>query len=295
MQQTVDAAEVDECTKIGDILDDALANLILGELLHQLFALARSFRLENHAARNHDVAAALVELDDLELVGVAEQLVDVGYATKGNLRAREECIYSHEIDYYAALDLLDEGSFDGLITFVGNADAFPDAHEVGLLLGEDDGAFLVFEVLEQNFDFIADGEFRHVLELFERDGAFRLEADVEYDEIFANFEYTGLDDLAFFDGGECSVVHLHHCFVLFRREFVFFVEFRAPVGQRTELRLLFIALFASCQLGWHIAIQVDIKVRIEVCIVFRFELVCVGHAVVSLRNRGTALAAPRSG
>ena len=43
MQQAVDTAEIDECTEVGDVLDDALPHLILLELLHQLFALARPF------------------------------------------------------------------------------------------------------------------------------------------------------------------------------------------------------------------------------------------------------------
>ena len=190
VQQAVDAAEVDERTEVGDVLDDALPDLVLLQLLHQLLALAGTLVLEDHAARDDDVAAALVELDDLELELLAEQLVDVRDATERDLRTREECVDAHEVDDHATLDLLDERAFHRLIVLVGEADALPHAHEVRLLLREDDRAFLVLEVLEEDFDFVADLEVGDVLELFERDAAFRLEADVEDDHVVADLEHA---------------------------------------------------------------------------------------------------------
>ena len=157
------------------------------------------FLLEDHPTRHYDVAATLVELDDLEFVLVPEQLVDVGHATECDLRTRQERINAHEVDDHAALDLLDERAFDRHVALVGHADALPHAHEVGLLLGQDDGAFLILEVLKQHFDFIADLEVGHVLELFERDRPFGLETDVEDDQVLANLEDVRLDDLPFFD------------------------------------------------------------------------------------------------
>jgi hypothetical protein len=44
-----------------------------------------------------------------------------------------------------------------VIGLVGLADLLPHAEEVGLLLGEDDRALLILEVLEEDFDFIGDG------------------------------------------------------------------------------------------------------------------------------------------
>ena len=125
VEQAVDAAEIDECTEVGDVLDDALPHLILLELLHQLLALARPLVLEDHATRDDDVAAALVQLDDLELELLAEQLVDVRDATERDLRTREERVDAHEVDDHATLDLLDERAFDRLIVLVGEADAAP--------------------------------------------------------------------------------------------------------------------------------------------------------------------------
>src|SRR5919109_3820075 len=119
MEQAVHAAEIDEGTKVGDVLDHALSDLILLELLHQLLALAGALDLEDHAARYHDVSSTLVELDDLELVLLPEQLVDVRHATQCDLRAGEERVDTHEVDDDTTLDLLDERPFHWLIVLVG--------------------------------------------------------------------------------------------------------------------------------------------------------------------------------
>src|SRR5688572_31988973 len=167
MQQSIDTAEIDECTEVGDVLDDAFAHLILLELLHELFALSSTFAFQDHATRHDDVPAPLVQLDDLELELLAEQLVDVRNATQRDLRAGEERVDTHEVHHDAALDLLLKHAFDRLVVLVSDADALPDAHEIRLLLREDDGAFLVFQMLQQHFDLVAGLEVGHVLEFFE--------------------------------------------------------------------------------------------------------------------------------
>src|SRR5215208_3437801 len=138
MQQAVDTAEIDERTEVGDVLDDALPHLILLELLHELLALPRALVLEDDSTRDDDVAATLVQLDDLELELLAEELVDVWHATERDLRTRQERVDAHQIDHHTALDLLDEGAFDRLISFIRDADLLPHAHEVGFLLRQND-------------------------------------------------------------------------------------------------------------------------------------------------------------
>ena len=155
MQQAVHAAEVDEGAEVGDVLDDALPHLTHRQLLHQVLALVGPLVLEDHAAAHDDVPPALVQLDDLELVGLAQQLVDVRHPAERDLAAREERVDAHEVHDDAALDLLDQGAFHRLIGLIGHADLLPDPHEVGLLLRQDDRAFLVLEVLEEDLDLLA--------------------------------------------------------------------------------------------------------------------------------------------
>src|SRR6266566_890824 len=220
VQQAVDAAEIDERPEVGDVLDDALPHLIDRQLLHQDVALRLALGLEQHAARHDDVATPFVELDDLELETLAEQLVDVRHATERDLAARQERIHAHEVHDHAALDLLHEGPRDRFIFFVRFPDLLPDAHEVGLLLRQDDGAFLVLEVLEEDLDFVAFFQTLGVFELIDGYRAFGLEADVEDDGGVGHAQHLRFDDLAFFDIRERPLVQQSHFLDLVRGVFL---------------------------------------------------------------------------
>ncbi len=212
VQQAVDAAQVDERPEVGDVLDHALPHLAHGELLHQVLALVRPLVLEDHAAADHDVPPALVELDDLELVALAQQLVDVRHPAERDLAARQEGVDAHQVHDHAALDLLDQGALHRLVGLVGLLDLLPHPHEVGLLLGEHDRALLVLEVLEEDLDFIARaGEF---LEFVQGHGALGLEADIQDDGALGDAEDLRLDDLALDDLGHRPFIHREHRLVL---------------------------------------------------------------------------------
>src|SRR5450631_4014606 len=90
MQQPVDATQVDEGPVLGEVLDDTLDDLAFLELIERLLLERRSFLLKQHPARQNDVAALLVELDDLEAVALAEQVVEVAHRAKIDLRTRQE-------------------------------------------------------------------------------------------------------------------------------------------------------------------------------------------------------------
>ena len=68
-KQAVDAAEVDERTVVGDVLDHAVDDLTLFEVLHQLLALLGAGLFQHGAAGDDDVAAAAIHLQDLERLG----------------------------------------------------------------------------------------------------------------------------------------------------------------------------------------------------------------------------------
>src|SRR6266511_145572 len=88
-------------------------------------------RSASSSTRHDDVAAPLVQLDDLELEALPEQLVDVRDAAQGDLTPRQERVHAHQVDDDAALDLLDERPADPFVLLVRFADLFPDPHEVG--------------------------------------------------------------------------------------------------------------------------------------------------------------------
>ena len=108
MQQAVDAAEIDEGAVIGDVLDHAVDDLALFEVLHQLLALLGAGLFEHGAARHDDVAAAAVHLEDLELLIDIHQRADVADRPDVDLGPRQERHRAVEIDGEAALDLVED-------------------------------------------------------------------------------------------------------------------------------------------------------------------------------------------
>src|SRR4029077_19123174 len=230
MEQSVHAPEIDERAEVGDVLDDPFPDLTDLQLLHQDIAFGLALRLEQDAATYDDVATPLVQLDDLELEALAEQLVVVGPPPQRDLAAWEKRVHAHQVHHHAALDLLHERARDRLILLVGLADPLPHPHEVGLLLREDHRAFLVLEMLEEDLDLISLFERVRILELVDRHRALGLEADVENHRGVGHAQHLGLDDLAFFDVGERTLVQLRHLRDFVRR--ILFVQIRtnAKVG-----------------------------------------------------------------
>src|SRR5690606_2346213 len=114
MQQAVDAAEIDERTVVGDVLDHAVDNLTLFEVLDDLGTLLGAAFLEDGAARHDDVAATAIHLEDLEGLRVVHERGDVADRTDVDLRTRQEGDGAVQIDGEAALDLVEDDAFDAL-------------------------------------------------------------------------------------------------------------------------------------------------------------------------------------
>ena len=170
------------------------------QVLEGGFLEAVALLLEKHAPRKHDVAALLVELDDLELEGLAEEAVEVADRPEVDLRAGKERFHAAADGHgEAALHALRDRAFDQLVALARGADLVPDLELVGLLLGEDDEAVLVLLGFDQDVDGIAGGR-RDVAfgvdELVKRDDAFGLVSDVDDDGVFADFQDRPGDDVA---------------------------------------------------------------------------------------------------
>src|ERR1700691_900340 len=125
VQQAVDAAEVDERTVVGDVLDDAVDDLTFFEILHQFLSLLGAGLFENRAARHHDVAAAAIHLEDLERLRVVHQRCDVADRPDIDLRARQEGHGTVEIDGEAALDLIEDDAVHLLVVVEGLLELAP--------------------------------------------------------------------------------------------------------------------------------------------------------------------------
>ena len=200
MEEAVDAAEIDERTVLGDVLDRAGDDLVLLKVLEGGFLETVALLLEKHTTREHDVAALLVELDDLELEGLTEEAVEVADRPEIDLRPWQERFdASADGHCEAALHPLGDRALDELVALARGADLVPDLELVGLLLGEHDEAVLVLLGFDQDVDGITGGR-RDIAfgidELVKRDDSFGFVSDVDDDGVFADFQDRPGDDVA---------------------------------------------------------------------------------------------------
>src|SRR5581483_4818712 len=77
VQQAVDATKIHEGTELGDVLDDALADLARLDLGEQLLLHLLTLIFQQLAARDDDVAAGLVDFENLALDGAIDVVGNV--------------------------------------------------------------------------------------------------------------------------------------------------------------------------------------------------------------------------
>ena len=126
--------------------DSMMSYLAEEELLDQGGPLLLPLPLQDHPAGDHDVPPPLVELDDLEVVGLTQEILDVRDSPEGDLGSREEGVHAHEVHRDPPLDLANQGPLDWDVGLVGLLDLLPHAQEIGLLLRAYDHAVFVLDL-----------------------------------------------------------------------------------------------------------------------------------------------------
>src|SRR4029453_8890603 len=156
VDQPVHAVEVDERAEVDDVrdlpLDDVARAQAVEDRLPHLLALV----LEDGAAREDDVVARAVELDDLAAELLAEELVEVLDAPDVDERGRKEPAYA-EVEDETALDDFDDLARDRLAGLCSSLDALPRELEARTLLGEDEAPFGVLLREHERVDLLTDG------------------------------------------------------------------------------------------------------------------------------------------
>src|SRR5579883_2312685 len=181
VQQPVDAAEVDERPVVGDVLDGPLEDDAFLEDLERLLLERRPLALEHGAARDHDVAAGAVELEDRKPSTLADVAVEVARGAEIGVRARQERRHP-DIHLEPALYLADDRALDDPLAVIGALDVAPDLELERLLAGEHDLAGLGVVGLEEDVDLVALADRERAVavgELVPRDVPLGLVPDVD--------------------------------------------------------------------------------------------------------------------
>src|SRR2546428_629255 len=197
VQEAVDAAQVDEGAVVGQVLHDAGEDGALLQLLEGVLLQRLPLLLQQDAPAEHDVAALLVELDHLELELLADQLAATADRPQVHLRPGVERLHPHA-DREPALHAPDDGPLAEVVSLARGGDLVPDAHLVGLLLGEDDHARVVLARLEQHLHRIAHlhvGLAADEPELLDGNLALALVPDVHHCVVLGELDHAAADDL----------------------------------------------------------------------------------------------------
>ena len=212
VEQAVHAIEVDERAEVGEVLDHALDGAADLDGVEKALPLFAALLLDEFAARKDDVFPVVVDLDDLEIVGVADELLEILGRNNVDLRAGEKRLDA-DVDDEAAFDDRLDLAFDEAVAVEDLDDLLPVLAVGCFFLGKDDGTLVVFEAAEENFDFVADLEVVGVVELAQRDDALGFIADIDEDFAVANLQDAAFDDAALFEVAKRfrdQFLHLNH-------------------------------------------------------------------------------------
>ena len=166
--------------------------------VEELLALFAALLLDELAAAEDDVLPVVVDLDDLEVVGVADELLEILRRDDVDLRGGQER-FDADVDHEAAFDDGLDLAFDQPVAGEDSRNLVPILVISGLLPSRERPCLIVLEALEEHFHFVADFHGLDVLELGRRNDALRFVADIDEDFSRANLENASFDDATFFE------------------------------------------------------------------------------------------------
>ena len=193
VQQTVDTAQVNKRTEIGDVLDEAFSQVAHRQDFEQSFLFFLASVFDQATARHNDVASGFVDLQDHALDFLADVVRDVGRTADIHLTGGQEHVDAILDDVLAVhlatnghqqttFDLANNRSANHVAFRMRLDDFFPVANTTGFFHRQDDQTDAVFKFFQQHFNLRAGlGKDFAVFPLFSLNDPFALVSDVNND------------------------------------------------------------------------------------------------------------------
>ena len=147
VEQAVHSIQIDERAEVGEIFYGALHLVADLHAFHEFLSLLAPLLLDQFAPAEHDVFAVVIDLDDFEIVSVADKLLQIFRRNDIDLRCRQKC-FDTDVHHQAAFDHGFHFSFDQAIAVKNTRNFVPVLTICGFLFRKDDHAFVVFQALE---------------------------------------------------------------------------------------------------------------------------------------------------
>ena len=196
VQQTVDAADVDKGSEIGDILDFAREDLAHFDGRQQMTLLVSPLFFEHPPAADHHVAAPLAELDDLDLHGLADVPVEITRGAPRQLARRHERVHA-DVDLQAPFDAPHDAALDCAVFFIHLLNVGPVLDAICFGFRENRHPVLVFGLFNKHIELIAHLDCRRVRKLCNAHDAFTLVPNVNEHPVWTDFHNRAADHFAF--------------------------------------------------------------------------------------------------
>ena len=178
VDQTVYAAQVDEYTIRGDVLNGSFENLTLLQLRDDFLLLLFQFSLDESLVADNNVLVFLIDLDNLELHCLAHENIVVTDGLNVNLRAGEECFDTEYIYNHTTLSAALHEALDDFFIFQSLVHAIPRTACTSLLVRKNQLTLLVLLIFDVNLNRVTYLQFGIVTEFAGGDDTIALVADV---------------------------------------------------------------------------------------------------------------------
>ena len=168
--------------------------------------------LDHLASAEHHIFAIVIDLDDFEVVGVANELLQIFWRNDVNLRRGQKRLNA-DVHHEAAFDHRFHLALDQAVTLENTDDFVPVLAVGGFLLRKNDHAFFVLQPLQEHLHFVADFQRIGILKFGQRNNALGFVLDIDQDFARANLQNCSLDDASFAEvlhRLRHHVLHLHH-------------------------------------------------------------------------------------
>src|SRR4029079_15492611 len=145
------------------VLDDALDDCAFLQALEQLLALLGELALDDRTARNNDVVALAIQLDDLELELLAFEIGRIAHGAHVAEGARQERTDVLDVGGEAALDLAGNAAGHCGVGGLRFLELVPPQRTLGFLAREHRLAEAILDGVERDLDLVAYVDFELAL------------------------------------------------------------------------------------------------------------------------------------
>src|SRR2546428_5937320 len=121
VQQTIHAIEIDECAEVGDVFHGAKKKKAHVHAVHEFLSFLAALLLDHLAPAEHDIFAVVIEFNNFEIVGVANELLQILWRNDVDLGRRQKR-FDADVESKATLDHRFHLAFDQAYAFENTND-----------------------------------------------------------------------------------------------------------------------------------------------------------------------------